>query len=329
MYAVGVDIGGTKIAVGVVDDDGRILEQVRRPTQPEAPESIDAAIADAVTELATRYEFEAVGLAAAGFVSSDRERVLFAPNIAWRDYPLAQRVASKLYRTDLHIVVENDANAAGWAEFAYGPARDVSSMIMLTIGTGLGGAIITDGQLVRGSAGFAAELGHVRVVPDGHPCGCGHRGCWEQYASGSALVREAKRAASERSVRAADLLRRADGHASAIKGPHVTAAADAGDELGIELLHELGHWIGAGAASMSAVLDPEMYVIGGGVVAAGDLLLKPARESYSAALPALGHRPIADIVPASMGNDAGIVGAAALARDSAGVSGSSRTGGIL
>ncbi|MDE0572965.1 ROK family glucokinase [Demequina sp. B12] len=317
MHAVGVDIGGTKIAVGVVDDAGTILAKVRRPTQPENPESIDAAIADAVKELGQDYDFQAVGLAAAGFVSADRERVLFAPNIAWREYPLAARVAERTGRSDLRVVVENDANAAGWAEFAYGPARDASSMIMLTIGTGLGGAIISDGALVRGSAGFAAELGHVRVVPDGHPCGCGHRGCWEQYASGSALVREARRAATERPVRAAGLIRLAGGDPSMIAGPHVTESAADGDELGVELLHELGRWIGVGAASMSAVLDPEMYVIGGGVVAAGDMLLGPARDAYRGALPALGHRPVAPIVAASMGNDAGIVGAAALARDAA------------
>ncbi|WP_061962246.1 ROK family glucokinase [Demequina flava] len=314
MHAVGVDIGGTKIAVGVVGDDGKILAKTRRPTHPEDPASIDAAIADAVAELSSEYEFHAIGLAAAGFVSSDRERVLFAPNIAWRDYPLAQKVAEAIGRDDLCVVVENDANAAGWAEFAYGPARDASSMIMLTIGTGLGGAIISDGALVRGSAGFAAEIGHMRVVPEGHPCGCGHRGCWEQYASGSALVREAKRAASERSVRAAGLIRCAGGDPSTIKGPHVTKAAADGDELGIELLTELGQWIGTGAASLSAVLDPEMYVVGGGVVAAGDMILGPARDAYVSNLSARGHRPIAPIVAASMGNDAGIVGAAALAR---------------
>ncbi|WP_062079298.1 ROK family glucokinase [Demequina globuliformis] len=315
MHAVGVDIGGTKIAVGVVGDDGQILAKTRRPTHPEDPASIDAAIADAVAELAAEYEFRSIGLAAAGFVSADRERVLFAPNIAWREYPLAHKVAAAIGRDDVHVVVENDANAAGWAEFMYGPAKDAGSMVMLTIGTGLGGAIISDGALVRGSAGFAAELGHVRVVPDGHPCGCGHRGCWEQYASGSALVREAKRAASERSVRAAGLIRLAGGDPAAIKGPHVTEAAAEGDELGVELLHELGVWIGAGAASLSAVLDPEMYVIGGGVVAAGDMILGPAREAYSSHLPASGHRPLAPIVAASMGNDAGIVGAAALARE--------------
>ncbi|WP_084130535.1 ROK family glucokinase [Demequina sp. NBRC 110055] len=314
MHAIGVDIGGTKIAVGVVDEQGRIVAKTRRKTQPEDAASIDAAIADAVAELAADHEFEAIGLAAAGFVSADRERVLFAPNIAWREYPLAEKVTAAIGRDDVRVVVENDGNAAGWAEFAFGPAREASSMIMLTIGTGLGAAIISDGQLIRGSAGFAAELGHVRVQPGGHPCGCGLKGCWEQYASGSALVREARRAARERSVRAAGLLRLAGGDPENITGPLVTQIAEEGDDLGIELLTDLGRWIGAGAASLAAVLDPEMYVVGGGVIAAGDLILEPARESYLKHLPAAGHRPVAPIVAASMGNDAGIVGAAELAR---------------
>jgi glucokinase len=315
MHAIGVDIGGTKIAVGVVDNEGRIVAKTRRKTLPQDPASIDAAIADAVAELTQEHHVEAIGLAAAGFVSSDRQHVLFAPNIAWREYPLAERVSERLAGDDVTVVVENDANAAGWAEYRFGVARDVRHMVMLTIGTGLGAAMVVEGTLVRGAYGFAAELGHLRVVPGGHPCGCGHRGCWEQYASGSALVREARRAAREREVRAARLLDLAGGGVDQIQGPHVTQAAMEGDELGVELLGELGEWIGAGAASLAAVLDPEMFVIGGGAIAAGDLMLGPARDAYESALPALGHRPVAPILAASMGNDAGIVGAAELARE--------------
>ena len=314
MHAIGVDIGGTKIAVGVVDEHGRIVAKTKRKTKPQDPASIDAAIADAVAELAADHEFHAVGLAAAGFVSSDQEHVLFAPNIAWRDYALAERVAALIGRDDIAVVVENDANAAGWAEFAFGAAREAKNMVLLTIGTGLGAAMVVDGALVRGAFGFAAELGHLRVVPGGHPCGCGLRGCWEQYASGSALTREARRAAVEREVRAAALLDLAGGDAAAVTGPMVTEAAIAGDELGIELLAELGRWIGEGSASLAAALDPELFVIGGGVIAAGDLLLAPAREAYEENLPARGHRPIVPILAAEMGNDAGIVGAADLAR---------------
>lgn len=314
MLAVGVDIGGTKIAAGIVDESGEILAKVKRPTEPQRPESIDEAIADAVRELARDHEVSAVGLAAAGFVSSDRATVTFAPNIAWRDYPLAANV-SRLLGRDVPVVVENDANAAGWAEFVHGAGRDARSMVLLTVGTGLGGAIVTDGALVRGAYGFAAEVGHIRVVPDGEPCGCGHNGCWEQYSSGSALVREARRAAAEDPARAARLLEAAHGEVAKIKGPHVTHLANEGDELSIELLRWLGEWVGKGCAGMASILDPEIFIVGGGVVEAGELLLAPARGAYEESLPALDVRPVAPIVAAHMRNDAGIVGAAELARE--------------
>jgi len=210
--------------------------------------------------------------------------------------------------------VENDANAAGWAEFAYGSGHGFDTMVMLTIGTGLGAAIVTDGRMLRGANGFAAELGHLRAVPDGHPCGCGQRGCWEQYAAGSALVRETRRHAVEDPASAARILELAGGSADGIKGPMVTKAAQEGDPLALERLAELGGWIGQGCASLAAVVDPEIFVIGGGVIAAGDLLLDPAREAFASHLSARGHRATAPIVAAAMGNDAGIVGAAALAR---------------
>ena len=315
MDAVGVDIGGTKIAVGVVDVDGRILEKVRRPTQPEDPASIDAAIADAVRELSTRFDVKAVGVAAAGFVSADQNHVTFAPNIAWRDYPLGDKVAELIDDDSTYVVVDNDANAAGWAEYVHGAARGTRNMVLLTIGTGLGAAVVVNGEMVRGAYGFAAELGHVRVVPDGELCGCGQHGCWEQYASGSALTREARLAAALDAERGATLIALAGGAPELIKGPHVTQAAKEGDELAIELLADLGRWIGTGCAQISAVLDPEIFVIGGGVIDAGDLILEPARAAFAQHLTARAHRPVPAIVAADMGNDAGIVGAAALARE--------------
>lgn len=315
MHAIGVDIGGTKIAAGVVDEDGNILAKVTRATEPQDVASIDRAIADAVTELGASYEYGAIGLAAAGFVSSDREHVAYAPNLAWRNYPLASSVRAIL-GTEVPIVVENDANAAGWAEYKFGAGKGARNFALLTIGTGLGGALVVDGRLVRGAWGFAAELGHIMMVPGGHSCGCGHRGCWEQYASGSALVREARLAGVERPVRAARLLELADGSVDNIKGQYVTALAQEGDELAIELLAELGQWIGKGCSNLASVLDPEIYVIGGGVVEAGDFLIRPAQEAYEAALPAISVRTIAPIVAAHLRNDAGIVGAAALAFES-------------
>jgi glucokinase len=314
MHAIGVDIGGTKIAAGVVDEEGTILAQTRRDTDPDDVASIDAAIADVYRELSASYEVKDVGLAAAGFVAADRSGVLFAPNIAWREYPLRDKVAALIGDPDVRIVVENDANAAGWAEFRFGVARDVDDMVTLTLGTGLGGAIVIGGRLVRGAWGVAAEIGHMRVVPGGHYCGCGHEGCWEQYVSGSALVRDAQAVAITQPDRAAGLLERAGGRADKITGPLVTLAAQEGDELAVDLLREVGRWVGEGAASVAALLDPQMFVIGGGVSAAGDLVLAPARNAFAEQLSARGHRPEAAIVLADMGNDAGMVGAADLAR---------------
>jgi glucokinase len=313
MHAIGVDIGGTKIAVGVVDEAGKILAKVRRETVADDVADIDRAIADACAELAKEYEVGAIGLAAAGFVSPDRRSVLFAPNIAWREYPLAERIES-LLDVDVPVVVENDANAAGWAEFRFGAAREATDMLMLTVGTGLGGAIVVDRELVRGKWGVAAEVGHMRVVPGGHYCGCGHEGCWEQYASGTALVRDAKQAAIAQPERAERLIELAGGDVAGLEGPHVTQAAQEGDGLAVELLATLGRWIGEGSASVAALLDPELIVIGGGVGAAGDLLLLPVRKAYEAQLSALGHRPVAQIDLAEHGNEAGIIGAADLAR---------------
>ncbi|MDM7831404.1 ROK family glucokinase [Cellulomonas edaphi] len=313
MHAIGVDIGGTKIAAGVVDDEGTIVAQTRRDTAPDDAASIDRAIADVYAELSASYQISAIGLAAAGFVAADRSGVLFAPNIAWRDYPLRDNVAA-LIEDKVTIVVENDANAAGWAEFRFGAAQDVDDMLTLTVGTGLGGAIVSNGELVRGAWGVASEIGHMRVVPGGHYCGCGHEGCWEQYTSGRALVRDAQAAAHTQKDRAGRILELAGGSVDAITGPHVTQAAGEGDPLAVELLSELGRWLGEGAASATALLDPALIVVGGGVAAAGDLLLAPARKAFSDQLSGRGHRPEATFVVAAMGNDAGMVGAADLAR---------------
>jgi glucokinase len=313
MHAIGVDIGGTKIAAGVVDEDGRIIAKTRRDTDPRDSASVDRGVIEACQELAEKHDVGAIGLAAPGFIAADQTTVLFTPNLPWREHPLRDIVAKELGE-DVKIVVENDANAAGWAEFAFGAARDVQDMLLLTIGTGLGGALVVGGNLIRGAWGVAAEVGHMRVVPGGHYCGCGHEGCWEQYASGSALVRDAQAALITQPERGMRLLELAGGDADELTGPQVTQAAQEGDPLAVELLAELGRWIGEGSASVAALLDPAIVVIGGGVSAAGDLLLAPARNAFLDQLSARGHRPEATFALASMGNDAGIVGAADLAR---------------
>jgi glucokinase len=314
MHSIGVDIGGTKIAAGVVDEDGQILARARRDTPATDPALIEAAVIDVVRELRDDHGAGAVGIGAAGFVGSDRRTILFSANLAWRDTPLARDVEQEV---DLPVVVENDANAAGWAEFRFGAARgagEVRDMMMLTVGTGLGGALVMDGRLIRGDAGFAGEVAHMNVVPDGQWCGCGRRGCLEQYTSGTALVRTARNRAGADDPALAPLLRAADGDPAGIDGPLITRFAREGDPGAVSLFAWLGRWLGYGAASISAVLDPGVYVIGGGVSSAGDLLLDPARAAYEQELVARGHRPIAPFVVASTGNDAGVIGAADLAR---------------
>lgn len=309
---IGIDVGGTKIAAGVVDDEGKIGARTHRDTPAEDVDATAAAICDAAAELIAGDDVEAVGIGAAGFVSSDRSTVLFAPNLAWRDEPLGARVGDKL---KIPVVVENDANAAAWGEFAFGAAKDVEHMLCLTIGTGIGGGVVIDGELLRGAHGVAAELGHMRVVPGGHRCGCGARGCLEQYASGRALVREGRAQAEAGSLAALQMLSVCGiSDPAELTGPMITTAAAAGDPCAVELLEDLGRWLGEGLASLATMFDPTTIVIGGGVSAAKDLLMKSAQIAFEKHLPAKANRPHPTFGLAELGNDAGLIGAADLAR---------------
>jgi glucokinase len=315
--AIGIDIGGTKVAGGVVGADGEVRRRARRdtPHRSTSPRVVEDTIVSVIEELRDPGErIVAVGVGAAGFVATDRSTVLFAPHLSWRGEPLRQELAE---RVDLPILVDNDANAAAWAEYRFGAGRGASHLVLVNLGTGIGGGIVLGGQVYRGRFGTAAEFGHMRVVPDGVRCQCGNRGCWEQYASGNALVREARTLASAGSPVAADLFARADGRLDALTGPLITEAARDGDALARELLGDIGRWLGIGIADLAAALDPGVFVIGGGVSAAGELLLEPAREAYRRQLTGRGYRPEARIVSAALGNDAGLVGAADLARTAA------------
>jgi glucokinase len=309
--ACGIDVGGTKIAGGVVDADGRILEELKVESPADDAEAMEEAIATLVTQLASRHDIACVGIGAAGYVDSGRAHVLFAPNLAWRDLDLKAELEARVH---LPVVVENDANAAAWGEFAFGAGKDIDDLLLVTVGTGVGGGIILDGKLHRGAFGVAAEIGHMRVVPGGILCGCGNYGCLESYGSGTALVREARAAAEGGSLLARDLIDRARGDVFAINGPLITEAARAGDAFAIERLADLGTWLGEGIASLAAVLDPAMVAIGGGVSEAEDLLLDPIRAAFGKQLTGRGHRPVAEIRKAELGNKAGLIGAADLAR---------------
>jgi glucokinase len=312
-HGIGVDIGGTKIAAGLVASDGRIVLAASEPT-PEDATGIAAVVATLVERIleqsADDLEVGGIGIGAAGFVDRDRATVQFAPNIDWIDEPLAESVGKLV---DLPVVVENDANAAAWGEYRFGAGEDTDDLLFVTVGTGVGGGIVHRGMLVRGGFGAAAEIGHMRVVPDGRLCGCGQRGCFEQYASGRALVRDARARVDSDDPQAQPLLMVA-GDSEAITGQMVTGLARQGDPMCLDLLRDVGQWLGEGIATLAAVLDPSVIAIGGGVADAGDLLLDPVRRAFEEHLPAREHRRIAELRLAALGNEAGIIGAADLAR---------------
>jgi glucokinase len=310
--AIGVDIGGTKILGGVVDDRGQVLAETQRDTPADDVARTRELILEVIAELRRSHDVHAVGVGAAGWFDASRSTVLYAPNLAWRNEPLRAHLEASL---DVPFVLENDANVAAWAEFEYGAARDADdSMALLTVGTGIGGGIVLGGRLLTGAHGIAAELGHTLAVSGGHPCGCGGQGCLEQYASGSALVRFAKDGAKDDPGRAARLLELAGGDVGGITGRVVTTAAEHGDEVAVAAFDEAGRWLGLGLADLVQVLDPQVLVVGGGVIAAGELLLAPARRSFVDRLAQRARLPIAEIRAARLGNVAGVVGAADLAR---------------
>lgn len=307
----GIDVGGTKIAGGVVDPEGNVLAHSTVQSPADHVEAIEDAIVDLVNKLRTDHPVEAVGVGAAGYVDRSRSKVLLAPNLAWRDIDLRAELEPRL---DVPVLIENDANAAAWGEFTYGAGHDVDDLLLVTVGTGIGGGVVLDGQLYRGAFGVAGEVGHLRVVRDGQLCGCGKHGCFEQYASGSALVRNARAAAASGGHAADAVVERAGGDPDRIDGKMITDAAQEGDAFAIEQLANLGRWLGEGIAALATVLDPAAVAIGGGVSEAGDLILEPLRVAFAKHLSGLPHRPLAEIRSATLGNRAGLIGAADLAR---------------
>ena len=308
MHAIGIDIGGTKIAGALVDELGVIIREDRVPT-PKDTRGIEDAVVEMIDRLSADADPVGAGVAAAGFVDAARSTVYYAPNIAWRNEPLRQKIEA---RVDVPVVIENDANAAGWAEFRFGAGRLVSDMVILTIGTGVGGAIVSEDRLFRGGFGAGAEVGHMRVVPGGLLCGCGARGCIEQYGSGRALQRYANELADQSGIgQALADVRTRNGRLS---GSDIGDLIQQDDPGALAALRQLGDWLGQASASLAAVLDPQMFVFGGGVAQAGDRLLEPIRSAYLENLPARGYHPEPEFRIAELVNDAGVVGAADLAR---------------
>lgn len=312
-YSIGVDVGGTKILAGLVDDQGRPMATRREPT----PRGDAGAALDVVARLVNELVAEAdgpvagVGLDVPGPCDASGSTVFFAPNLGWQDVPVRAMLAEKI---GLPVLVENDGNTAAWGEFRHGAGRTLDGLVMVTVGTGIGGGIIIDGVLIRGAHGAAGEIGHMNVVVNGRPCGCGRNGCWEQYGSGNALVRKARSLAAERRAEAGLLLALGDGTPEGVQGVHVTEAARAGCPVAVDAFTSVGNWLGRGLADLVSILDPEAFVIGGGVCEAGDILLTPVRETLAAKVAGRENRPVPEIRVAELGNHAGLIGVADLAR---------------
>jgi glucokinase len=233
--------------------------------------------------------------------------LVFAPNLAWRRVALSRYLEAEL---GLPAVADNDNTAAAWGEYVFGAARGVTDLLLVGVGTGIGGGIVTGGRLFHGAHGFAAEIGHIVMDPAGPLCGCGNRGCWEQLASGQAVVRAGRAAVGGGADSA--LTEQTNGDPERVTGPMVTQAAREGDAVSIAILADVGHWLGVGIGGLVNILDPEIVVMAGGVAEAGDLLLEPARASYRDTVEASEMRPDVPIVMAALGSHTGVVGAAAL-----------------
>ena len=304
---IGVDLGGTKMLVGVVDSERHVHYEGR---ESSVGLSEDRLIEDLGRELQEAREARpqalAAGLGIPATIDHDRGVAVQAVNLEISDVPIRDLMQERI---GLPVFVENDATVAALAEHLYGAGRGAQNVVMLTLGTGIGGGLIIDGEIYRGSTGAAGELGHIVIVEDGLPCqgNCPNHGCVETYASGTALAREG-RAAAEREPDSA--LGKAL-EAGPIAGKTVTQLAVDGDPLATEVVAEAGRHLGVALASLANIFDPDVFVIGGGVSVVGDLMLDPAREELrTRALPPQNSRPVK---AAELGPDAGMIGAAAMA----------------
>jgi glucokinase len=287
--AVGVDVGGTKATVVRIDADGMVQDRTRVVTPADDVPTLLETMRQAVASV-WDPAVVAVGVGAAGLVERGTGRVRYAPNIAWREV----EIPALLAEFDVPVIVDNDCNAAAVGELRAGAGRDVSDFLYVGVGTGIGGGIVSEGRVVRGAHGFAAEIGHIVVEPGGVVCGCGVRGCWETVASGSALDRLGRE--------------RLGGGAT---GRDVVDAARAGDRVAAQIVAEVGARLGEGIAGLINVLDPAIVIVGGGAaVGAGDLLLDPARERARTTIEGADHRPEVPVVAAALGEDGAAIGAA-------------------
>lgn len=308
--AIGIDAGGTSTKGALVDRDGRLTEHVELPTEPQSATKSIIAVAEALLERAAVVGAapRAIGIGAAGFIDHDSGSVTFSPNLVYDDPQIQAAVGGRL---GLPVLLENDANAAAWGERAFGAARGSDDVSMLTLGTGIGAGFIVQGRLVRGWSGAGAEFGHTVVDPSGPLCPCGLKGCLEQLASGGAIGRMGREVAeADPSTKMVELA----GSIAGIEGEHVALAAVQHDEAASGVLRRAGRALAIGLSNLVNVFDPEVIVLGGSAVDAGEPYLGVARDELVKMTAAQRRRPVR-VDLAALGNEAGIVGAATLALD--------------
>lgn len=308
---VGFDIGGTNLRGGVVDSQGQILDHEQIPT-PSSAGAMERGISYVVDKLASRHDIGAVGLAVAGFLDPECEHVRFAPHLPWRDAPVRRILQDRL---KLPVRLEHDANSAAWGEYRFGAAQQANVWSLFAIGTGIGGALMINGQLFRGAFGTAPEFGHLVVVPDGRTCPCGKSGCLERYCSGNGLALTAREILGSGQFEDSELMSEYCADSEQLTGKCVAAAARRGDPAAQAVIDDFAAWLGQGLAIVSDVLDPELIVIGGGVSKEASLYIDAAQQHYSRSIVGAGHRPLARIKIAELGGDAGMIGVADLARE--------------
>lgn len=307
---IGIDIGGTSIRAAVVDDRGQLLDTLRAVT-PGTTDTLEHCLDRLVGELSSRWSVAGIGLAIAGFLTRDRSTVRFAPHLPWREARVAQEMSR---RVGLPVFAEHDANAAAVAEWRFGAAGHGHNSLVLAIGTGIGAGLVLDGRLYRGSHGVAPELGHLVIVPDGRPCSCGKRGCWERYCSGTALVDTVVELLANGDWGRSPLATELAADPGSVTGRRIAAAANEGDPLALSAFASFATSLGQGLAMIADVFDPDLIVIAGGVGRASGLYLDDAREQYASMLTGAGYRTLARIRGTQLGESAGVIGAAEVAR---------------
>ncbi|WP_313547115.1 ROK family protein [Corynebacterium sp.] len=304
--AIGFDIGGTNVRAGVVNADGQVIDTRAVPTAKNAADLEDS-IEKLVLELRADHDVKAVGLAVAGFIDPTCTTVRFAPHLPWRNVPVRNNIEDRL---GMPVRLEHDANSAAWGEARFGAGRDGKDWVFFAVGTGIGATLMSGGEIYRGAFGTAPEFGHLCVVPNGRACSCGKNGCLERYASGTALPDTAVELRADYETALPEVP----------TGEEIVAAARLGDPLAVAVMEDFGMWLGKGLAMVSDVLDPELIVLGGGVSREADLFLPHARQTMKDNIVGAGYREVADVKVAVLGSQAGMIGAADLARAGACVS---------